>query len=241
MEAMAHRRSMLIAVTATAGALLTACASGPLPTASPSPRASATPSPTPTPDPPDTQSVQVTATGVGAWQLVAVPVAVLHNQAVRHGATGVVVHFTTVSSGGKPLHALDSVAVNLPPSATIIVTADCTDTCNNAASTVPTVTVGNWVESAGIGFVGSGVSYRCTAGCGGRESGEVVATLTAGGTVGAGAVVTAFADCVDAGGAIIGGGSVQIGWAGGATAPVDIPVIVNRPPSTCNVSASTGW
>jgi hypothetical protein len=236
---MINQHRALTAVVLLMAVCLAACGSTPPPT--PAPR-TPTPSPRPTPvPPPDTLGVQIAATGVGAWQLVAVPVAVLHNQAARHGATQVVVHFTAMSGTGRQLHSLDSVAVNLPPNATMIVTADCTDSCNNAASTTTSLSIGGWVETAGIAFSGSGVSYQCSAGCGGRESGEVVATLAAATPVGTNAVVTVFADCVDAGGTIIGGGSTQLSWPGGAHASVDISVIVNRTPTTCGVSASTGW
>jgi hypothetical protein len=204
------------------------------------PTPSPSPAPTPTP-PPDTLAVGVVTTGVGAWQLVAIPVAVVQNHALRHGATQVVVHFTTRAPGGRPLHSLDSVAVNLPPSATLIVAADCTDVCNGAASTDATVSVGAWVESPGIAFTATPPAYQCTAGCGGPENGEVRATVSTPQTVGAGAVVTAFADCTGPGGGIVGGGSAQVTWPGGSSTPVDIPVLVNRAPAACNVSASTGW
>jgi len=220
-----------------------ACGSGPGPTHTPSshtPTDSATPAPTRTAAP-DTLAVLVTATGVGSWQLVAVPVAVLVNQAQAHGATGVVVHFTTKSAAGTPLHELDSVAVNLPPRATLIVTADCTETCSGSATATASVTVGGWVESSGILLSGSGLGYRCSAGCGGPESGDVLATLSAVGPIGASAVVTSFADCVDAHGAIVGGGSVQVTWSGSPAMQVDVPVVLRARPASCSVSGSTGW
>ncbi len=239
MDRMARQRHPLAAACLViASACLAAC--GSTPAASATPRPTPRPSPTPAP-PPDTETIQVTAAGVGAWQLVAVPVAMLHNTATRHGATGVVVHFTTLSANGRPQHSLDSVAVNIPPAATLIVTADCTDVCNDAASAAVTVDVGRWVESAGIGFTTSAVSFSCTAGCGGKESGDVKTTLTAAGSVRPGAAVSVFADCVNGAGGIIGGGASHFMWPGGSSAPVSVSAIVNRTPAACNVSASTGW
>ena len=217
------------------------CGSGSSSKATPTPhRATPTPKPTPTPAP-DTLSVAVTTTGVGAWQLVAVPVAVLHNAATRHGAKGVVVHFTTIAANGSPQHSLNSVAVNILPGATVTVTANCTDVCNDAASATASVDVASWVETAGIGFTGGVATYACSAGCGGRQSGEVSATLTSVGTVAKGSPVTVFAQCVGGGGGIIGGGSSQISWPSGTSASVMVPAIVNGKPASCSVSGSTGW
>jgi len=241
MDRMVHIRALHAACAAAAVLAVAACGSGSSSTPPPtSHRGTPTPAPTPTP-PPDTLSVAVSTTGVGAWQLVAVPVAVLHNTATRHGAKGVVVHFTTFGANGKPQHTLNSVAVNLPPAATVAVTADCTDVCNDAASASATVDVTSWVESAGIGFTGSATSYACSAGCGGRQSGEVSATITASGTVASGSPVAVFAQCVNSAGGIIGGGASQLMWPGGSSAPVNVSAIVNRQPASCSVSASTGW
>jgi len=233
-------RIHLAAVSLCAALFAGACGSTSGPTPTPTHTPTARPSPTPTPAP-DNLSVAVTATGVGAWQLVAVPVAVLHNAATRHGAKGVVVHFTTHAANGAPQHSLNSVAVNLPPSATVAVTADCTDVCNDAASTTVTVDVASWVETSGIGFTFSGAGYACSAGCGGRQSGEATGTITAVGTVASGVPVALFAQCLNAAGGIIGGGAGQLSWPGGASSPVSVSVIVNRAPASCTVSGSTGW
>src|SRR5207245_1709459 len=101
------------------------------------PTASATPVSTPAPGP-DSETVTVLSTGVGTWQLVTIPVAMLRNDAERHGAEEVVVHFTTQSSSGRTLGSLDSGAVNLVPGETLPVAADCTDGCN-AATSVPVI------------------------------------------------------------------------------------------------------
>lgn len=237
---MARQSLIASACAAVAAACLGACGSGGPTTPSPSPRSTATPAPTPT-LPPDPQTVDITATGVGAWQLVAVPVAVLHNNALRHGAEGVVVHFTTKTAGGRPQHSLDSLAVNIAPNTSLVVTADCTDVCNDAASVVASVDVGRWVPTAGVSFTATPAHYACSAGCGGRQSGEVSTTLTATRSLTAGTQVTVFADCAGPQGAILGGGSAQVSWPGGASAPVTVSTIVNRAPASCTVSASTSW
>jgi hypothetical protein len=52
--------------------------------------------------------------------------------------------------------------------------------------------------------------------------------------------VDLFASCSNAAGRIIGGGSRQLLWpqAGGALT-LDVPVIVNAPPASCQVGATT--
>ena len=233
-----------VLVVAAAG-LAGPAACGQLAPSSPTPKpiASATPLSTPTPTPaPDTETVTVVGTGVGTWQLVTIPVAVVRNDAVRHGAEVVVVHFATRTSSGRALGSLDSEAVNLVPGETLAVAADCTDGCNSAASVAATVTVGLWTAASGPSFATTGVSYQCgTGACGGQHGeGHVMGTLETSG-VGQGAAVVAFAACVDAGGAIVGGGVDQTVWQGGLSASVDVPVIVSRPPGSCRLGASTGW
>ena len=209
-------------------------------TSTPRPTATAKPTPTPKPLPPDTESVTVVGTGVGTWQLVTIPVAVVRNEATRHGVTNVVVHFATFGAGGAPLEQLNSVAVDIPPGAAIPVTADCTDACNNAVSVTATLSGAKWVESRGIGFAAAAVTYSC-GGCGGHTDGNVTATLTSSIPVPLNSAVVLFAECVDGGGGIVGGGSGQIVWPGGTSTPVNVSVIVNTAPAGCTVAASTGW
>jgi hypothetical protein len=228
-----------------AGALAATAALGACGTPStPTPSPTATPRPTPslTPAPPDSESVSIVATGVGTWQLVTIPVAVLHDDATRHGAEEVVVHFITHGAGGQALGSLDSEAVNLVPGQTLAVAADCTDGCNGAASTAATVSVGMWTATIGPAFTATGVAYRCgTGSCGGGHGeGDVTGSL-ASPSVKQGAAVVAFAACFGPQGAIIGGGFDQTEWPGGAGAAFDVPVIVNRQPASCQLGASTGW
>jgi len=209
-----------------------------------SPSATPTPvaTPTPTPAPADTETVTVVATGVGTWQLATIPVAVLHNDAARHGAEEVVVHYSTRSPSGRPLGKLDSQAVNLAPGETLPVAGDCTDACNSAGSVGVTVTIGLWTATYGASFTAAGAAYRCGAGAcgGGHGQGYVTGTLTTSG-VRQGAAVATFAACSGPAGAIVGGGVAQTQWQGGSTAPVEVPVLVNRAPATCRLGASTGW
>lgn len=239
---MVSRRLAVAGWAASLAWLLAACGSGGTPSATPSslPR---TPTPTPTAAPmPDTQTISVVTTGVGAWQLVAIPVAVLHNNAAHHGAAGVVVHFTTHGADGSSLGSLDSEAVNMAPGATLPVAADCTDGCNDATSTDVTVSVGNWTASTGPSVVTAAGVYQCSTGAcgGGHAQGTVSGTLSAS-RVAADTSIVAFAACTDSGGAIVGAGVTQTVWRGGTSTSVRVPVIVNATPAACQLGASAGW
>jgi hypothetical protein len=201
----------------------------------------ASPPATATPLPPDSQSVAVAKTGYGTLDLATIPVAVLVNQASRHSAEAVTVHFTALSARGAPIHALTSVAVNLPPSATLVVTADCTDACVGTASVSATVSVGSWVDRSGVLVTASPASFQCPRCSPSHADGEVSTTLSSSPVLGAGAAVATFAACMDGAGVIVGGGFAHLLWPGGASTPMSISAIVNRPPATCTVSATTGW
>ena len=186
--------------------------------------------------------MSVLQTGVGTWQLLAIPVAVLHNDARSHGAEEVVVHFATRSAGGAALGSLDSQAVNLAPGETMPVAADCTDGCNGAAAVNVVVTVGLWTAVIGPSFTSATATYVCGTGAcgGGHGEGSVTATLTTP-RLPSGAPLVAAAACADAAGAIVGAGVTETAWQGGASQPVRVPVIVNSPPAACSVGGSTGW
>lgn len=237
---MVSRRVAGLGCVASLAVVLAACGSSGTRTAAPTPAAH-TPTPTAAPVA-DNQTVTVVSTGVGAWQLVAIPVAVLHNNAAHHGAAAVVVHFTTHAADGRTLGALDSQPVNIAPGATLPVAADCTDGCNDAASTDVTVSVGNWTTSSGPAVTTGAGTYQCgTGACGGGQAqGTVTGTLTAT-RVAADTSIVAFAMCNDAGGAIVGAGVTQTVWRGGTTASVRVPVIVNSAPAACQLGASAGW
>lgn len=222
--------------------LLAACSGTATPTPRPSATAMPTPSPTPspTPLPPDTMSISVLGIGIGTFDLAAIPVASLRNDARFHGAASVVVHFVTHRSG-RTLGSLDSVPVNLRPGEMLAVTADCTDACNGATSVNATVTVGSWPTSIGPAFTTASGAYACQPCHSGHGYGDVKATLTPSSAVAAGVAVVGFAVCENRAGAILGGGSEQFVWQAGPSLSADIPVVLNAAPSSCSLSASTGW
>jgi hypothetical protein len=186
------------------------------------------------------QRIDVTATGVGTWQLVAVPVAVLHNVAAHTGVSGVVVHFT-LTRAGKAISSLDSPAVTLYPDETLVVTSyQCTDyPCYTADGVAVTVAPGTWGALPGAAPATTTAPFTCTRGCGGHGQWDVPISV-------GGAVllqheqVDLFASCKNAAGTIIGGGSRQLLWPqAGGSLNLEVPVIVNSPPASCQVGATT--
>lgn len=241
---MPRSRSPVLWLAGVVVMLLAACSGTATPTSTPTPRATPTPTPTPTPSPtplpPDTMSVGVLGIGIGTFDLAAIPVASLRNDAKFHGAASVVVHFVTHRSG-RTLGSLDSVPVNLRPGETLAVTADCTDACNGATSVVATVTVGSWPTSIGPTFTTASAAYACQPCHSGHGYGDVKTTLTPSSAVSAGVAVVGFAVCENRSGAILGGGSEQFVWQAGPSLSADIPVVLNAAPSSCSLGASTGW
>ena len=120
---MPQRPASLMWLAGLAAVALSACSgtTAPSPTATPSASGTADPTPTPTPLPPDTMTVGVLAVGIGTFDLAAIPVAELKNDAKFHGAAAVVVHFVT-SRAGRTLGSLESASVNLAPGETLAVT-----------------------------------------------------------------------------------------------------------------------
>ncbi len=215
------------------------CGSGAVatPTVTATPRATATPAPTPAPD---VQRIDVVSTGVGTWQLVAVPVAVIHNAATHTGVTGVIVHFT-LTKGGKPLNQLESPQLTLYPGQTLVVTSyQCTDfPCYTADGVTVTVSPGAWAALPGAPLAATGGPFKCTRGCTGHGQWDVPITVGSPQLL-ANEQVDIIASCANAAGRIIGGGSRQLLWPqAGGSLNLDIPVIVNAPPATCQVGAST--
>jgi hypothetical protein len=233
-------RSPLVLLVGIAAVLLAACSSTPTPTPAPSRTPTPAPTPSPTPLPPDTMSVGLLGLGIGTFDLAAIPVASLKNEARYHGASAVVVHFVT-HRAGKTLGSLDSVPVNLAPGETLAVTGDCTDACNGATSVVATVTVGSWPTDIGPIFTTASGSYSCQPCRTGHGYGNVMGTLTPSASLTAGAAVVGFAVCENKAGAILGGGSEEFVWQAGSTLSADVPVVINAAPSSCALGASTGW
>jgi hypothetical protein len=241
MVTMPQCRSSLLCLVGVGVVMISACSGTTrTPSPTPSPTASPAPSPTATPLPPDRLTVAVLAAGVGTFDLAAIPVADLQNDAGFHGAASVVAHFTTHRSG-RTLGSLDAVPVNLGPGERLAVTADCTDACDGATSVSVTVTVGAWPTSIGAVFATASAGYACQPCRPGHGFGDVKRTLTPSPAITAGSAVVAFATCRDRSGAILGGGSRELVWPGGASLSVVVPVVVNAPPSSCALAASTGW
>jgi hypothetical protein len=239
MVAMLRRRSTLLWLLSGVALTLSACSGGT--TSSPTPSTtSPAASSTPTPLPPDHLTVTVLAAGVGTFDLAAIPVAELRNNAAFHGAASLVAHFVTHRSG-RTLGSLPSVRVNLGPGETLNVTADCTDACNGATSVSVTVTIGSWPTSIGAVFTNIPVAYSCHPCRAGHGYGDVRGTLTASSPIASGRAVVGFAACRNRAGAIIGGGSEELVWPGGTAFTVDIPVIVSAPPSACTLGGSASW
>ena len=181
------------------------------------------------------------AVGVGTFDLAAIPVATLKNDAhlprrrLSHGP------LRDPSRRARTLGSLDSVAVNLAPGQTLSVTADCTDACDGATSVTATVSVASWPTGIGAVFSTTTAAYTCGPCHAGHGYGNAHGTLTPSSTIGSGSPVVGFAVCHDAAGAILGGGSEQFVWPGGASLAVVVPVVVNSAPATCSLGASTGW
>ena len=197
-------------------------------TATPPPTA-ASHKPTPTPAP-DTEQVDVVSVGVGAYMLQAIPVALLHNRATRHTATGVATHFTVRGM------TLDAPVVALGPGETLAVAALCTDTCNGAGSTTAAVTVASWSTALRTPLSVSGGGYSCSGGCGGHQNGDVTGTVA--GSVSAGSIIVATAVCMNSAGSIIGGGSGEQTWGGGGSMAIDVSVLVSGDPARCQLYAT---
>jgi hypothetical protein len=205
---------------------------GPPPT--PTPRPSAKPTPT---LPPDVEHVDVLSTGVGSYQLITVPVAVVHNAATRTGVSGLIVHFIP-SLRGRPLTPLDSVAVTLYPGETMPVTANCTDTCLNADGVTVTLGAGTWAPLPGSALAVGHASANCVSGCGGHGQWDVTATI-GGPELTLQTPVDMFAACFNAAGLIIGGGQRLVFWPqAGGSLTLDVPGILSGPPVTCQVGVS---
>jgi hypothetical protein len=236
---MPRLRTPLLWLAGVAMVVLAACSGTDASTTTPSP--TATPTPSPTALPPDTLTVGVLGVGVGTFDLAAIPVARIKNEAKYHGAASVVVHFVT-HRAGHTLGSLDSVAaVNLAPGETLAVTGDCTDACNSATSVDATVTVGSWPTTIGPTFPALSATYSCQPCHSAHGYGNVKGTLTPSDPVSAGVAVVSYAVCENAAGTILGGGYEEAVWQAGSTLSADVPVVLNAGPATCAIGASTGW
>ena len=210
----------------------------PSPTARPAtPTASVAPTPTATPAP-DTDRVDVVSAGVGTWQLVTVPVAVVHSAATHSMVSGLLVHLTP-TRGGRPLTPTVTPALILYPGESLVVAANCTDTCTGADGATATVSGGTWGPVTGAPPSATTGAVHCTVSCQGHGQWDVPVTV-AGSQLVQNEQVDLFAQCLTAAGTVLGGGQRTLLWPqSGGSLMLDIPVIVNAPPATCQVGVTT--
>jgi hypothetical protein len=221
-----------------AAVLISGCGSGTV-APTPPPR-TATPAPTPTPTPtpaPDIQRIDVLTSGFGLWQLVTVPVAVIHNAAARSMVSGLLVQLTPTRAG-HPLTTTVTPALTLYPGQTLVVAGNCTDTCTGATGVAVAVTAGTWAAVSGAPLTATAGAPTCVVSCHSHGQWDVPATVGGAGLV-QNEVVDIFASCANAAGTVIGGGQRTLLWPqAGGTLDLHVPVIVNSPPASCQVGAT---
>jgi hypothetical protein len=188
----------------------------------------------------------VFASGVGGYELDTNPVAVLHNLAADHTATGIVVTFTVHFPGGTYTIS-SSPDVSLFPGQTLAVATTCNRACDdsNATSTDVAVDVGAWVPGGGTPLTVTSPTYACVnqddvMGCPNAvdpSQGTVSATVH--GTLQSLAEIVLTGVCYDASGAIVDSGFTTAFWPGGASASMTVAVLGSPSPqtSTCQLYA----
>ncbi|GAC1344436.1 MAG: hypothetical protein NVSMB29_18050 [Candidatus Dormibacteria bacterium] len=235
----------LFSLTAAAAALaaLSACgeaapATAPGSSRAPSgkpPSASVVPTPTPTPD---QQIVQLVSVGVGAYLETTVPVAIVKNLSSRSAATNVVVHFRVLNQANAPAATNDTTLPQLLPGATAVVAAR-VQFEGTGFHADATLTNGPFAQPSAPTITASAATFECGR-CGSPGGyGDVHATLTSPDPHPRSPVYVGAA-CMDAGGAIVGGGAVPYHWpdAGGTTVPVVLTSIEQGAPvASCLVTA----
>ena len=232
--------SNLLVTTLAIGLTAVFSACGTTTTSPPRPTATAKATVKATPTAPDVQRIDLGATGVGVYQLVTVPVVLIHNASTQHAALGLVAHFTPSRADNHPLDRLDSPPINLAPGESLAVAANCTDTCGGATHTDVTVSVASWGDVAKAPLISGGAGAYARGGGGGAGFGEVSGSLSAA-TVPTGAAFSSIAVCYDAAGAIVGGGTNQSVWSvAGSAQPTSVSVIVSVQPSRCEVYGAVG-
>ena len=201
------------------------------------PRSGSPASSTPVP-PPDQQTVQLVAVGLGAYEETTVPVAIVKNLSTRNAATNVVVHFRVLNRGNAPVDGNDATLPELLPGATAVVAAriQFAGTGFHADATLST---GGFAQPSAATITASTATFTCGA-CGAAGYGDVHATLTSSDPHPRSPVYVGAA-CMNAAGAIVGGGAVPFHWpdAGGTTAPLVLTSIEQGAPVTsCTVTAT---
>ena len=203
-----------------------------------SPAASqATPSASPTPSGPDVHTVQLVAVGLGAYEETTVPVAIVKNLSSRSAATNVVVHFRVLNRANAPVDGNDAILPELLPGATAVVAARI-QFAGTGFHGDATLTPGGFSPPSAATITASPATFSCGA-CGGSGYGDVHATLTSS-SPHPRSPVSVGAACMNAAGAIVGGGFVPFHWpdAGGTSVPVVLTSIEQGAPvASCTVTA----
>ncbi len=185
------------------------------------------------------------ASGLGGFELDTNPVAVLHNLAADHTATGVVVTFTVHFPGGT-YSISSSPDVSLFPGQTLAVATTCNRACDDskATSTDVAVAVGSWVSGGGTPLtVTTSPTYACVSqddlsGCSNAvDSSQGSVSATVHGTLQALAEVVLTAVCDSASGAIVDSGFTPAFWPGGTSRSMSVAVLGNPRPATCQLYA----
>lgn len=207
----------------------------------PTPYPTARPTSTATPGP-DVQRLDLVVGGMGTYQLTAIPVAVVRNVSTAHTATDITVHFAITAADGTVVQTVDTPVAALGPHKTMafVGRADMDGTGDHADVSIA---VGSWTKDPPpIQLTGSAVTYACGNCSDSAGYGTVTGTLTAETDVAAGTPVYIGSVCYDASGAIVGGGSSQAVWpSAGKTLNHPTGVIVNAPPTSCELYGAPGW
>jgi hypothetical protein len=215
------------------------CGSSTTATTTTSRTVSPTPSPTATatataPVAIGTDAVEITATGLGAYLETAVPVAIVHNRSLVDIAQPVTVHFRVLNASGSEVGSADTTVARLLPDQTAAITARVgasasgghAEAAVTARSFTPAVTPAPPLDHV------DQVMVTCS-GCSHGGSGDATGRLTLAGS--GGSTRTLHAACTDAGGALVGGGSEDVGLAGTPEQQVDVPVILSANAQTCRI------
>jgi len=229
-------RVLSLTAAALAAAVLAGCGqSAPAPV----PRGGGTASPVRTPVPaPDQRIVQLVSVGLGAYQETTVPVAIVKNLSTRSAATTVVVHFRVLDRANAPVASDDSTVPQLPPGATAVVAARI-QFAGTGFHADATVSPGPFARPSALPIIASAATFACGQCRGTSGYGDVRATLTSTDPHPRSPVYVGAA-CMDASGAIVGGGAVPYHWpdAGGTTVSVVLTSIEQGAAvATCLVTA----
>ena len=231
-----HAAAAVTAIVAVVG--LCGCGSSTTTSTASSRTATPTPSPPPTPTPTapvaiGTDAVEITATGLGAYLETAVPVAIVHNRTLVDTAQPVTVHFRVFTASGSEAGDSDTTVARLLPDQTAAITARVGASASGGHAEAA-VTAGSFAAAPAPALDHVDQVMVTCSGCGSRSgSGDATGRLTLAGS--GGSTRTLQAACYDAGGALVGGGSEDVGLAGTPEQQVDVPVILSTSAQNCRI------